>query len=340
MANINLKDLAKILQLSISTVSKALRDSHEIGYATKERVLAKAKELDYIPNPFASGLRRNKSNTIAVVVPEIDNNYFALAIKGMESIAQQKDYHLLIYLTHEDHEKEKRIIKHLENKRVDGVLISIAMNTDNYDHLIAFQQKGIPIILFDRVCQELETAKVTSDDFVSGINATQHLISNGCKQIGFLGLGENLSNIQKRKSGYLEALESNNMKVDPDFIIDCAEDDPTNYETIAKLLKSKNRPDALFASVEKLAITAYQVCNDLNINIPNEIKIICFANLTTASFLNPSLTTITQPAFDIGKTAAEVLFKYLDKNKTYIPNENIMLKSTLYPRASTKTELS
>ncbi len=336
MAAVNLKQLAKILDLSISTVSKALRDSHEIGDATKLRVLAKAKEMDYTPNPFASGLRRNKSKTIAVVVPEVANNYFALAINGIERIAQENDYHVLIYLTHEDIEKEKGIMKHLENKRVDGVLMSVTMNTNNQTHLSDFQQKGIPIVFFDRICHEIETAKITTDDYISGINATKHLIENECKDIAFLSLGDDISIMQKRKSGYLEELLKNNMEVKQERIIKCGNDEEINYNLVKKLLSGKNKPDGIFASVEKLAITTYQVCRELNINIPNDIKIICFSNLETASLLNPSLSTITQPAYNIGKTAAEVMFKYLDKNKTYIPNENIVLQSTLHIRESSQ----
>lgn len=336
MAAVNLKQLAKILDLSISTVSKALRDSHEIGDATKLRVLAKAKEMDYTPNPFASGLRRNKSKTIAVVVPEVANNYFALAINGIERIAQENDYHVLIYLTHEDIEKEKGIMKHLENKRVDGVLMSVTMNTNNQTHLSDFQQKGIPIVFFDRICHEIETAKITTDDYISGINATKHLIENECKDIAFLSLGDDISIMQKRKSGYLEELLKNNMEVKQERIIKCGNDEEINYNLVKKILSGKNKPDGIFASVEKLAITTYQVCRELNINIPNDIKIICFSNLETASLLNPSLSTITQPAYNIGKTAAEVMFKYLDKNKTYIPNENIVLQSTLHIRESSQ----
>jgi len=336
MAAVNLKQLAKMLNLSISTVSKALRDSHEIGDATKLRVLAKAKEMDYTPNPFASGLRRNKSKTIAVVVPEVANNYFALAINGIERIAQENDYHVLIYLTHEDIEKEKGIMKHLENKRVDGVLMSVTMNTNNQTHLSDFQQKGIPIVFFDRICHEIETAKVTTDDYISGINATKHLIENECKDIAFLSLGDDISIMQKRKSGYLEELHKNNMEAKTERIIKCGNDDEMNYDLVKKLLSGKNKPDGIFASVEKLAITTYQVCRELNINIPKDVKIICFSNLETASLLSPSLSTITQPAYNIGKTAAEVMFKYLDKNKTYIPNENIVLQSTLNIRESSQ----
>ena len=273
---------------------------------------------------------------MAVVVPEVANNYFSLAINGIESIAQENDYHVLIYLTHEDIEKEKGIMKHLENKRVDGVLMSVTMNTSNQTHLSDFQQKGIPIVFFDRICNEIETAKITTDDYISGMNATKHLIENGCKDIAFLSLGDEISIMQKRKSGFLEELHKNNIEVNPERIIKFGNEDEENFNLLKKILKGKNKPDGIFASVEKLAITTYQVCKELNINIPKDLKVICFSNLETASLLSPSLSTITQPAYNIGKTAAEVMFKYLDKNKTYIPNENIILQSTLHIRESSQ----
>jgi LacI family transcriptional regulator len=335
MSNINLKHIAKELKLSVSTVSKALRDSYEIGKTTKEKVIAFAKEKNYQPNPFASGLRRNKSKTVAVVIPEIANNFFSLVINGIESVAQERDYHVLIYLTHEDFAKEQNIIKHLQGGRVDGILMSLSINSVDHSHLAEITHKGIPIVFFDRICHEIETAKITTDDFVSGLNATEHLIKKGCQDIAFLSLSENLSIDNKRKQGYLEALNKHDLPQNSRRIISCNNDDADNFKKIKTLLKSSKKPDGIFASVEKLAITTYEVCRELNIRIPKDLKIICFSNLATASLLSPSLSTITQPAYEIGKQAASVLFKYLDKNKTYIPNENIVLKSSLFAREST-----
>lgn len=336
MSGINLKNIAKELKLSISTVSKSLRDSHEIGKATKEKVIAFAKEKNYQANPFASGLRRNKSKTVAVVIPEIANNFFSLAINGIESVAQERDYHVLIYITHEDFIKEQNFIKHLQSGRVDGILMSLSINTASYSHLTELTLKGIPIVFFDRICHEIETAKITTDDFTGGLNATEHLIKRGCRDIAFLSLSENLSIDNKRKQGYLEALIKHDLPHNPKRIISCSNDDVDNFKKLKTVLKSPRRPDAFFASVEKLAITTYEVCKELDLKIPKDLKVICFSNLATASLLNPSLSTITQPAFEIGKQAASVLFKYLDKNKTYIPNENIVLKSSLYARESTE----
>jgi LacI family transcriptional regulator len=332
----NLKQLAKELNLSISTVSKALRDSHEISINTKEAVLLKAKELNYQVNPFASSLRKQKSKTIAVVIPEVANNFFALAINGIESIAQEKGYHVLIYLTHEDNEKEIAITKHLQNGRVDGIMMSLSGQTSDINHLVELKEKEIPIVFFDRVAENIDVPKVTTDDYNSGIKSTEHLIENGCKRIAFLSISQNLSISNKRMNGYLEALKINNIKPDNNLILSCNGDEDKNYELIRKLLKRKNRPDGIFASVEKLAISTYEICKELELNIPKDIKIISFSNLQTAALLDPSLTTITQPAYEIGREAALILFKLVEKRGYNFLLEKTVLKSTLIQRNSTK----
>lgn len=331
----NLKQLAKELNLSISSVSKALRDSHEISVATKEAVLAKAKELNYQVNPFASSLRKQKSKTIAVVIPEIANNFFALAINGIESIAQEKGYHVLIYLTHEDKEKEIAITKLLQNGRVDGIMISLSGQTSDISHLEELKEKAIPLVFFDRVAEQIDAPKITTDDYNSGIKATEHLIENGCKRIAFLTISQNLSISNKRMNGYLEALKKNGIKQESSLILSFNSDEAKNNDLIRKLLKRKNRPDGIFASVEKLAISTYEICEELKLNIPKDIKIISFSNLQTAALLNPSLTTITQPAFEIGREAASILFKLVEKRGFNFLLEKTVLKSKLVVRNST-----
>lgn len=331
----NLKQLAAVLNLSISSVSKALRDSHEISAATKAKVLAKAAELNYEANPFASSLRKQKSKTIAVVIPEIANNFFALAINGIESIAQEKGYHVLIYLTHEDAKKEIAITRLLQNGRVDGIMMSLSGQTNNTTHLEELKEKKIPLVFFDRVAENIDVPKITTDDYNSGINATQHLIDNGCKRIAFLSISHNLSISNKRMNGYSEALKKNRHLQAGNLIVPCNGDEAMNISLIRKLLKRKNRPDGIFASVEKLAINTYDICRELNLKIPADIKIISFSNLHTAALLNPSLTTITQPAYEIGREAASILFKLVEKRGFNFLLERTVLKSVLIEREST-----
>lgn len=333
MEPVNLKTLAERLNLSISTVSKALNDSYEITAETKKKVLALAQELNYQPNPFASSLRRHKSKTIAVILPEIANNFFALAINGIEAVAVEHGYHVLIYLTHEDYNREVAITQLLLNGRVDGVLMSLASTTENQNHLLELRKKDLPIVFFDRVSEDDAVSKVTTDDFESGYNATQHLVDQGCRRIAHLMFPGHLSIGRKRRDGYLQALLDNNLPNDPALILSCNNNSTQNYNAILDLLKSNNRPDGIFASIEKLALNTYAACAELNLSIPDDVKLISFSNLETAQLLHPSLTTITQPAYDIGKEAATLLFKAL-KRKPVGP-ETAVLKSVLIKRNST-----
>ena len=334
----NLKQLAKELNLSFSTVSKALRDSHEISVETKKRVLAKAKELNYQVNPLASSFRKQKSRTIAVVIPEVVNDFFGPVINGIESIAQEKGYHVLIYLTHEDMQKEVAITKLLQNGRVDGIMMSLSEQTSDITHLEALKEMNIPLVFFDRIVDGLDAPKVTTDDYNCGIKATEHLIENGCKQIAFLSISQHLSISNKRMEGYLEALHRNNLPANNDLIVACDRDEAKNNELIQELLKRENRPDGIFASVEKLAISTYKICEELQLNIPKDVKVITFSNSYTAAFLNPSLTTVTQPAYEMGREAAAILYKLIEKKKHHSAAESIVLNSRLIVRNSTKGE--
>jgi len=313
MSNMNLKKLSEALGLSISSVSKALRDSYEISPATKQRVLDMAEKLNYHPNPFASSLRRKKSITIAVVIPEIANNYFALAIDGIQLIASQKGYHVLTYLTHEDVKMEESTIKHLQGGRVDGVLISLCGNSTSANQLAALKETGVPIVFFDRVPEMMGSPTVTTDDHESGFIATEQLIKAGCKKIAYLCVSGFLSTTQNRMNGYLAALKKYNIPLDPKMIIQCSNDDATNVQIIKKALKLKGRPDGILSSVEKLAISTYYACEEIKLKIPDQLKIISFSCLRTASLFSPSLTTITPPAFEIGKEAADLLFRMIEK---------------------------
>lgn len=334
MATVNLKKLASILELSISTVSKALRDSYEISNQTKERVKKLAQELNYQPNPYASSLRRSKSKTIAVVVPEIANNFFVSAINGIQNAAHLKGYHVLIYISHENSNYEKELVNILINGRVDGVLISLSRDTDDVEHLKTIQNKGLPIVFFDRVSEDLDSTTITTDDYESAYKSTLHLIEKGCKKIANCAIGNNLSIAKKRVEGFKDALADNKLQLNSNFLMTCTGDYEIDYKLIKKLLLSKDRPDGLFTSIESFALIAYEICKELKIRIPQDLKIITFSNLRTANLLAPSLTTITQPAFEIGEAAALQLIKAIEKPKNYVP-ENIIIKSGLVERAST-----
>ena len=334
MSEINIRQLAKELNLSIGTVSKALRNSHEISAQTKEKVFSLAKELNYVPNAYASSLRRKKSNTIGIVIPEIADSFFSHAIKGIESVAQGKGYHALVYLTEENFLREKSILKEFNSGRVDGVLMSISSETSSTTHIEELNDHNIPLVLFDRTADEITTTKITTDDFESSYKATQHLIKRGCKKIYYLSISKHLSINNKRILGFLKALSDFKIKGDKN-IIQCSNSSKENNLILQKIFQSDKRPDGIIASVEKLTTPVYIACKELQINIPRELKIISFSNSEAAPILNPSLTTITQPAFEMGKRAATILFKAIEKKNYRMPNENIIISSSLIIREST-----
>jgi LacI family transcriptional regulator len=332
--NMTIKILAERLGLSKGSVSKALRDSHEISFATKKKVMEAAKELNYTPNHFASGLKSKKSKTIAVIVPEIADSFFSAAINGIEAITQKKGFHINIYITNDLISKEKEIAHMLSDGRVDGVLISICRETSDSNHIKELIDHGIPLVFFDRVPNDLEAASVITDDFEGGYMATKHLIERGCKKIYFLSVSENLLILQKRIGGFIQALQEN-MVVNPlENVCQVPTDQKIGLEAIKKLLSDEDkRPDGIIISVELLTIPMYNACRELNIAIPGHLKIICFSNLAYASLLSPPLSTITQPAFEIGQQAANLLCTSIERN-TLIKNEKIICPSKIDVRES------
>jgi LacI family transcriptional regulator len=334
--SVTIKDLARELRLSVATISKALRDSYEISPETKQRVLEHAKKVNYTPNPYASSLRRRGSKTIAVVLPEVADSFFSLAINGIESVAMDKGYHVLIYLTHESFEREQTILNEFKSGRVDGILLSVSGETSQSDHIKEVMAAGVPVIFFDRVCEDVDTAKIVTDDFESSYNATCHLAETGCKRIVYLASSSTLSINNRRMEGYQKALADKGIKSSAADIVSCYSDTNGNYEIIRKLLKKKNRPDGIIASVEKLTTPVFLACSEMGLAIPEKIKVISFTNLQAALILNPTLTTVTQPAFEMGRTAATTLVKALEKKHFNLLKESVVIPSTLNIRHSTQ----
>ena len=334
MDHVNIKILAEALRLSTSTVSRAFRDNSDISSATKERILAKAKELNYQPNHYASNLREQKSKTIAVIVPELGNNYFSLAIQGIESVANAKGYHILVYSTSDQFEKEVSFIKHLHNGRADGIIMSVSGEANDHNYLNEIAKKRLPLVFFDRVYEDIITPRVITNDYESSFSATKHLIQQGCKRIAYLAVNKTLSIGKTRMQGYIDALKKFKIPFQEELIIDCT----NNYKENINLLKqafTDLKPDGVFTSVERLAFATYYACYDIKLNIPKDLKVIGFSSLEIAPLLNPALSTVTQPAADLGKTAAELLFKMLENPADVHPDSEVILKSKLIQREST-----
>jgi LacI family transcriptional regulator len=328
--------LAKELNLAVSTVSRALRDSHEISSQTKIRVRELAEKLGFQPNPHASSLRQNKSKTIAVVIPEIENNFFSQVINGIESVTPNKGYHVLIYLSHEDYNKERDILQLLRTGRVDGVMISVSNTTTNLDHMDAWRRAGLPLVLFDRTVEDFDVPNIMTNDAEMAFKATEHLLRRGCRNIAYLGMAGNLSISSRRKAGYLTALEKYKVAAPPQ-VIELTAKDYINREILKELFQKQPRTDGIFAAIEKFAVNTYEVCKELKLQIPHDVKVISFSNLQAAALFDPALSTIIQPAYDIGREAANILFKIIDKKMLMPYEKKMILPSQLIERASTAT---
>lgn len=338
MSKLTIKTLAERLGLSIATVSKALKDSYEISVETKKRVMDLAAELNYIPNPYASSLRKQKSGTIAVVLPEVADNFFSLAINGIQSVAAQRNYHALIYLSHDNAEMEESILKQCSSGRVDGVLISVSNETKDAAHVGKLKEENIPLVFFDRDIANYIAPKVITNDQECGHLAAVHLIERGCKHPVFLSISGSLSICNKRLAGFATALtEAQRYHSDHYHLINCNSYNGTDITLqIQNFLSRHPGVDGIVASGEKIAIHTYLACLNLKVRIPGDMKIVAFSTLETAPILNPSLTTIAQPAFDIGKNAAEILFNLIDKKRDAVADDfTVTLPSVLIEREST-----
>lgn len=335
MNGINMIQLAKELGLSVSTVSKALGDSHEISASTKKRVLDLAKKYNYKPNPFASSLRKKKNKQIAVIIPDIVNNFFALAVDGIESVTGSKDYDTFIYLTHESLERERAVLEHLENGLISGLIISVCSGREGYAHFQQFYENTkLPLVFFDRVPDLLQFPKVISNNYESTFAATTSLLSAGSRRPVFLTTTAPLYTSLERKRGFQAAVLSYGLAFVDEMVVECTDDMEENYRLLGALFSGKVRPDAVFASIEKYAIATYQVCKDRNIAIPSDMKVIGMTNLRTAALLNPSLSTLAQPAFEMGVHAATLLLKMIEKKSYAAANDVITLTNELTLRDS------
>lgn len=332
---INIKELAKALNLSTSTVSRAFRDKEDINADTKKYILDKAKELGYYPNLYASNLRDSKSRTIAVIMPELANNFFSLAVKGIEKIAQSNGYHTLIYVTDSLYQKEVEIVEDLYNGRVEGIIMSVSGEGNDHQYIQKLKTKNIPLVFFDRVYDDIDVPKVMTDDYESSFKATEYLLKNGSKKIAFLVIDRTVSIGNARMSGYIDAHKKCKVKLNENLIVDCSNDFDESYAIIKEMFKTQ-APDAVLASVERLATTTYTICLEEKIKVPKQVKIISYSNLSIASLLNPSMSTIEQPAEMLGTRAAEILFDILKGNT--LRQKDYVLKSEIHLRDSTASK--
>ena len=332
---VTIKDIAKALGLSTSTVSRALRDTHEISAATKKIVLAYAKEINYQPNPIALSLKERRSKSIGVVVSEVANSYFSQAINGIESIAYNRGYHVIISQTHESYDREVINVQHLASRSVDGLLVSLSSETTDISHLTYLHERGLPIVFFDRVADAINTHKVIANNEKGAYQATDYLIKNGYKRIAHLTSSSHLSISIERLLGYEAALKDNGLAVNPQYIKHCLHGGMLYTETetaIKELMGLKEKPDAIFVAGDRLSTGCLSVFKNLKIAVPNDMAIAGFSNSDVLDLFNPSLTSVRQPAFDIGQMATEMLLQLIEAKYPVEEFEKRILETDLCVR--------
>ncbi|MFN3802781.1 LacI family DNA-binding transcriptional regulator [Belliella pelovolcani] len=329
-------DIAEKLNITASTVSRALNDNPRISENTKKQVLKMAKQLNYQPNHIASALRSGKSKLIGVLVPTANRNFFSSVVRGIEDIANELDYKVIISQSYEDPEKEIQTVDALLNARVDGIIASIGKNTENFEHFKKILEKGIPLVLFDRITNELEVSQVVIDDYYGAYETTKHLIEQGCKRIVHFTSPKKINIYRERLRGYEDALKDANIPVDSALIEESnmqLEDGRTSMENII----AKGIPfDAVFSSSDYAVMGALQVLREHKISVPSQVKLAGFGNEPFTSFTAPPITTVDQKSIPMGRVTAETFFELLkleDKksatHKTVLKPELIIRESSL-----------
>ncbi|HTE33671.1 MAG TPA: LacI family DNA-binding transcriptional regulator [Chryseolinea sp.] len=334
--HVTIKDIAQQLKVSISTVSRALRCGTDINEETRKLIQGVAKELNYSPNPIALSLKDKKTKVIGVIVQEIANNYCSSTIAGIEDYACKKGYNVLISQSHEKFDAELAATRLMASRRVDGLLISLSNETRQVDHLKEIIEMGVPVVMFDRVSDNLDTHKVVVDDYQGAFDLTAHLIESGYEQIAHLTISKHLAITQNRLKGFLDACKAHNVKVNNDWIVYCDFNGRNIRKEIRKLLKGSHRPDALFCSVERLTMACIKELRDMGLRIPGDVALAGFSDNTLTPYLNPPLTSVIQPTFAIGQKAARLLIELIENKTMPISFKTIRLKTSLSIQDSTR----
>lgn len=328
-----IKDIAKSLNIASSTVSRALKDSPGISLETRNKVKALAKKLNYTPNAVALSLRKSKSYKIGVIIPEIVHFFFSTIISGIEEVAIANGYNVILCQTIESHVREKRMVDTMVSNQIDGLLISHARETYNFDHFEKLRRLGLPVVFFDRMPAMADTVNVVVDDETGAYEAVRHLLAEGYKDILHLSGPKNLTISQKRIEGYKKALQEAGIAARTDRVVECPGGTiEESYKACMEIYTHPSPPDAIFASNDVAAAGAMQAVKKLGLQVPDQIGIIGFSNWQFSSLIEPPLSTVTQPGFEIGERAAILLLEMIE-NKQYIPKTEV-LKTQLIIRKS------
>lgn len=308
----SLKDLADKLGVSIATVSRALRNSHEVGEEMTQKVKKLAKELNYRPNPFAQSLRKEAPRVIGVIVPNLVTHYYAAVLDGIEDYASKLGYSVISSNSHEDHEREAQALDNFLNMHVEGIIACLAQDTTDYSHFEQLHEMGVPLVFFARCCLEDMFSQVVGNGDVAAQEATQHMIETGSRRVAFIGGPNHLDMVRRRKHGYLEALRENRIPIDRDLVVCDKIDFDVARNATLRLLEGENPPDAILASNDIITYAAFDAIKSKGLRIPEDVAIIGFTDGDTAAFVTPRLSAIMDQAHVQGTKACQLLMKSIN----------------------------
>jgi len=327
-----LKDIARELGCSVSTVSRALQDHPGLKTETKQRIRVLANKLEYYPDSVARSLQRKSTNSIGVIVPEIRHDFFSSAIDGIEEVAYQADYTIIVSKSNENTDREILNAKSMVSNRVAGIIASVAQTTVEGSHFTSIKKRGIPVVLFDRVLDNLAVSKVVVDDFIGAYNSTKHLLGSGYQRIAHLAGPLNLKIASERLRGYQAALKEADCEFCEELVVPVELDEEYGARGVQELLKRSPRPDAIFAVNDPVAVGAHKEIRSQGFRIPEDIGITGFSNNPIAEMMEPQLTTVDQHGYLMGKQAAQLLLEEIDGNIT--EPRTVVVKTDLIIRGS------
>ncbi len=339
---VTIKDIAKALGLSTSTVSRALRDSYEISPETKKLVLDYAARINYHPNPIALGLKERRTRSIGIIVSEIANSFFSQTIDGVESVAYTNEYNVIISQTRESYAREIINLNYLTSRSIDGLIVSVSSETKDFTILRELHDRGMPIVFFDRIVDEINTHKVVVDNYRGAYDATVHLIQAGYRQIAAVANSEILSISKDRLAGYRAALADHGIPPKEHFIKYCPHGGLVLAEVeqvVSELLGNKTPPDAILSLSDKVTTGCLRVLKSKKIPVPAEMGLIGFSNSDLTELVDPALSIIKQPAFEMGEIATTLLLQLIESKRPVKDFETKMLAPQVIIRDSTRNKL-
>jgi len=333
---VSLKDLAAELNISISTVSRALKNHPEISPELTRKVQELARARNYTPNPLAMGLLRQETRMIGVIVPDLVTHFFSSVISGIEYVAKENGYYILISSSSESYEKEVESVKNLLNTRVEGLIVCLSQETKSFDHFDVLINNEIPLVFFDRVCRTDEVPSVVADNAEAARQVTRHFYENGCRRIAYINGPEQLSISKLRYEGYLQGLHDCRLPFDEELVARCNLSPEDASVATRKLLCLKNHPDAIFGINDTVIFAAMREIKQFGLNIPNDIALVGFTGEFHSTVVDPSLTAVTHPTFEMGQEAARLFFERIQHPTA--PPQQIEMKTSLVIRNSSKKE--